>query len=95
MAIRKILTEPDPFLRQKSTNVEDVNDEIRLLMNDMVEMQWQNLRRSNPADFDKSPDTSIKQEVVNKVGKSLINIPEGFKPIKQIEKQLKQRDDMF
>ena len=42
MAIRKILTEPDPFLRQKSTNVEDVNDEIRLLMNDMVEMQWQN-----------------------------------------------------
>ena len=40
MAIRKILTEPDPFLRQKSTNVEDVNDEIRLLMNDMVETMY-------------------------------------------------------
>mgnify|MGYP001261039076 FL=1 len=40
MAIRKILTEPDPFLRQKSTSVEDVNDEIRLLMNDMVETMY-------------------------------------------------------
>ena len=37
MAIRKILTEPDPFLRQKSTIVEKVDDEIRFLMNDMIE----------------------------------------------------------
>ena len=40
MTIRKILTEPDPFLRQKSTNVEDVNDEIRVLMNDMLETMY-------------------------------------------------------
>ena len=37
MTIRKILTEPDPFLRQKSLDVEAVNDEIRSLMNDMLE----------------------------------------------------------
>jgi peptide deformylase len=37
MAIRKILTEPDPFLRQKSKIVEEVNDEIRSLMDDMVD----------------------------------------------------------
>ena len=36
MTIRKILTEPDPFLRQKSLKVEEVNDEIRSLMDDMV-----------------------------------------------------------
>ena len=36
MAIRKILTEPDPFLRQKSKNVEVVNDAIRSLINDMT-----------------------------------------------------------
>jgi peptide deformylase len=40
MTIRKILTEPDPFLRQKSTNVEEVNDEIRKLMNDMLETMY-------------------------------------------------------
>lgn len=40
MTIRKILTEPDPFLRQKSENVEAVSDEIRLLMNDMLETMY-------------------------------------------------------
>ena len=41
--------------------------------------------------FWKSPDTSIKQATVDKVAKSLITIPEGFKPLKQIEKLLKDR----
>ena len=40
MAIRKILTEPDPFLRQKSKNVEKVNDTTRSLMNDMLETMY-------------------------------------------------------
>ena len=30
MTIRKILTEPDPFLRQKSTNVDKVDDDVDL-----------------------------------------------------------------
>lgn len=40
MTIRKILTEPDPFLRQKSLKVEMVNDSIRSLMNDMLETMY-------------------------------------------------------
>ena len=40
MTIRKILTEPDPFLRQKSKKVEAVNDDIRLLMDDMLETMY-------------------------------------------------------
>jgi 2-oxoglutarate dehydrogenase E1 component len=60
-----------------------------------LEKQWQSLRRSNPADFDKSPETGIKQAVIDKVGKALIAVPDGFKPIKQIEKQIKQREEMF
>ena len=40
MAIRKILTEPDPFLRQVSQNVEKVDDEIRMLMEDMLETMY-------------------------------------------------------
>ena len=40
MTIRKILTEPDPFLRQKSAKVEQVNDEIRTLMDDMLETMY-------------------------------------------------------
>jgi|TARA_B110000211_G_C13906702_1_gene476457 peptide deformylase len=37
MTIKKILTEPDLFLRQKSIKVEKVNDELRSLMDDMIE----------------------------------------------------------
>ena len=40
MTIKKILTEPDPFLRQKSTPVEQVDDEIRSLMDDMRETMY-------------------------------------------------------
>ena len=40
MTIRKILTEPDPFLRQVSSNVEKVDDEIRKLMDDMLKTMY-------------------------------------------------------
>ena len=40
MTIKKILTEPDPFLRQKSENVEEVNDDIRTLMDDMLDTMY-------------------------------------------------------
>ena len=40
MAIRKILTEPDPFLRQISQDVEKVDDGIRELMDDMLETMY-------------------------------------------------------
>ena len=60
-----------------------------------VEREWKELRISKPSDFEKSPDTSISEEVVSAIGNALIKIPEGFKPIKQIEKVLKQRKEMF
>ena len=40
MAIKKILTEPDPFLRQKSINVDKVDNNIRVLMDDMLDTMY-------------------------------------------------------
>jgi len=40
MTVRKILTEPNPFLRQKSKLVDKVDDSIRELMDDMVETMY-------------------------------------------------------
>ena len=40
MTIKKILTEPDPFLRQKSYNVDKVDNEIRKLMDDMLDTMY-------------------------------------------------------
>jgi peptide deformylase len=40
MTIRKILTEPDPFLRQISQDVKKVDDNLRKLMDDMLETMY-------------------------------------------------------
>ncbi|MCH7413230.1 2-oxoglutarate dehydrogenase E1 component [Belliella sp. R4-6] len=59
------------------------------------EKEWQSLRRSTPEDFDKSPDTFISEEAIKKVAEAITQVPKGFKPIKQIDIQLKQRKEMF
>ena len=40
MAIRQILTEPNKILREKSLNVESVDDDLRKLMDDMLETMY-------------------------------------------------------
>ena len=60
-----------------------------------VEEEWKALDRAVSKDFEKSPGTSIPQEVVDSVAKALVTLPEGFKPIKQIEKLIKDRTANF
>ncbi|MBG8554608.1 2-oxoglutarate dehydrogenase E1 component [Hymenobacter guriensis] len=60
-----------------------------------LENEWRSLRRSKPVDFDQSPQTGISEEVVAKVGKALTTLPEGFRPLKQIEKLMEERKKMF
>ncbi|MBC7475379.1 MAG: 2-oxoglutarate dehydrogenase E1 component [Candidatus Sericytochromatia bacterium] len=59
------------------------------------ELEWKGLRLSKSEDFEKSPDTFINQDVIDKVAKSLVTLPENFKPIKQIEKLLEERKNLF
>jgi 2-oxoglutarate dehydrogenase E1 component len=59
------------------------------------ETEWANLRRSKPEDFEQSPETGISQDAIEKVAEAITFIPKGFRPIKQIEVQMKQRRDMF
>jgi len=59
------------------------------------ELEWANLRRSKPEDFERSPETGITQDQIEKVAEAITFIPKGFKPIKQIEAQMKQRKEMF
>ena len=40
MTIKKNLTEPDPFLRQKSENVDKVDKEVRKLIDDMLDTMY-------------------------------------------------------
>ncbi|MCK7557330.1 thiamine pyrophosphate-dependent enzyme [Chitinophaga sedimenti] len=59
------------------------------------EQAWLELRKSNPDDFHKSPDTAISQEQFDKVFKAIMAIPEGFKPLKKVEKLLGDKQKLF
>ncbi|SFQ66650.1 2-oxoglutarate dehydrogenase E1 component [Hymenobacter arizonensis] len=60
-----------------------------------LENEWRSLRRSKPEDFDQSPETGISEDTVQRVAKALTTLPEGFKPLKQIDNLLKERRKMF
>lgn len=60
-----------------------------------IEEEWDHLRRSDPKDFEKSPDTSISEDLIQKVAKAITEVPKGFKPLRQIEKLLKDRKASF
>lgn len=60
-----------------------------------LDKQWQALRRSVPTDFDSSPETGVSLEKLHTIGSALTRVPEGFKPVKQIEKLLKEREEML
>ncbi|MFN8356418.1 MAG: 2-oxoglutarate dehydrogenase E1 component [Spirosomataceae bacterium] len=60
-----------------------------------LDVAWSALRWSTREDFAQSPETGVSQELLEKIGKALVKTPEGFKPIKQIEKLLKDRQQLI
>ena len=60
-----------------------------------LDLDWAELRFSEPGDFDQSPETGVPADVLETIGKALVKIPEGFKPLKQIDKLLKDRQAML
>ncbi|WP_026210859.1 2-oxoglutarate dehydrogenase E1 component [Flexithrix dorotheae] len=59
------------------------------------EKRWNEMRKSTPEDFDQSPETSIPLESALKIADALTSYPKDFKPLKQIEKLMKERKNMF
>ena len=53
--------------------------------------QWKAFRRSTPKDFDYSPKTAVKKEVLEKVLQAMVSLPKDFKPIQKIEKLIEER----
>ncbi|TAF66490.1 MAG: 2-oxoglutarate dehydrogenase E1 component [Cytophagales bacterium] len=60
-----------------------------------LDEDWLKLRKSQPSDFDHSPNTAISEETIQKVANALCHVPEGFQPIKQIAKLIQERKKMF
>ncbi|WP_031527577.1 2-oxoglutarate dehydrogenase E1 component [Dyadobacter crusticola] len=60
-----------------------------------LEQEWHTLRKSKPEDFEKSPETGVPLDILEKIGKALISTPENFNRLKQIDKLLKDREQMI
>jgi 2-oxoglutarate dehydrogenase E1 component len=56
-----------------------------------AEQAWSDLTKAVPDDFDKSPETAISKEEVDRLFKALMAIPEGFKPLRKIQKLLDEK----
>jgi len=59
------------------------------------ELWWKSLRRAAFSDFDQSPLTAISKENFIKVFDSLMSLPEGFKPLRKVEKILQDKINLF
>ncbi len=59
------------------------------------ELWWQELRKATDADFEKSPDTAVSEEEVRKLFSALMIWPEGFSPLRKVEKLLQDKIKLF
>ncbi len=59
------------------------------------EIAWKKLRKSKPTDFDKSPSTKISKSQIAQIVKGLIKVPEGFNPLRKVDKMLANRRQMM
>jgi 2-oxoglutarate dehydrogenase E1 component len=59
------------------------------------EMWWKELRKATDKDFLQSPDTSITEEEFKKLFTALMQWPEGFSPLRKVEKLLQDKIKLF
>ncbi len=60
-----------------------------------TEKEWEKLKPAEPGDFDLSPETAISLRKFREIGEKLTTLPEGFKPVRQIERLLAERKKNF
>lgn len=56
---------------------------------------WKSLRKATSSDFDRSPVTAISGEAVDKLFNAIMKWPEGFKPLKKVEKILNDKIKLY
>jgi 2-oxoglutarate dehydrogenase E1 component len=59
------------------------------------ELWWQNLRKATLEDFESSPVTAISKQEVEKLFRTIMKLPDGFKPLRKIEKILQDKVKLY
>ncbi len=61
----------------------------------LPELWWQSLRKAVPEDFDSSPITAIPKSEVEELFHSIMKLPDGFQPLRKIEKILQDKVKLY
>ena len=59
------------------------------------EMWWQSLRKATALDFERSPITAISAQELDRLFKAIMAWPEGFKPLRKVEKILQDKVKLY
>ena len=59
------------------------------------ELAWKAMQKATPADFEASPDTSISSDKAKYIFNALMRWPEGFTPLKKVEKLIQEKVKLF
>lgn len=59
------------------------------------ELWWRSLRKATEEDFDSSPITAVPADEIERLFKSIMQIPEGFTPLRKIKRILQDKEKLF
>lgn len=79
------------FLADLQERLDDVKQNPLPYSFQKPELWWRSLRRAQEADFESSPVTAIAEEQLRFLFGKLMEIPEGFKPLRKVEKLLQDK----
>ena len=59
------------------------------------ELAWKAMQKATPVNFESSPDTSISPDKAKYIFNALMKWPEGFSPLKKVEKLIQEKIKLF
>jgi 2-oxoglutarate dehydrogenase E1 component len=83
------------FLKELQERLDEVKQNPLPYSFQKPEQWWQSLRKAKPEDFYTSPVTAVTKDQVEKLFNGLMKWPEGFKPLRKIEKLLQDKIKLF
>lgn len=83
------------FLAELQERLDEVKQHPLPYTYQKPEEWWNQLRKATPDDFKNSPVTAISEEEVNMLFTGLMKWPEGFTPLKKVEKLLSDKTKLF
>ncbi|MEJ7610709.1 MAG: 2-oxoglutarate dehydrogenase E1 component, partial [Ferruginibacter sp.] len=83
------------FLAELQERLDEVKQHPLPYTYQKPEEWWHKLRKATADDFNSSPVTAIKSEDVNTIFEGLMKWPEGFTPLKKVEKLISDKKKLF